>query len=479
MRILKTPPQNREFFNEHGASLAKYSVIGLIGQALSGLSLAYAVFALIAQQTGGYLPAYITASLALIVGLFVELANRVLARPAIRPFVVKGLFSGSAELAQRHRILNRAYLIGLIGIATLSYLLSGVGSTYYAEDANGGPQLINEDSLKQEQSLLAANISEQFAADTAMTATPYNMRLQAAESRFQADSAALMKERQRFRACANKGNKYCKGKRVRLLADIDKARAAFADSTATVARQKAVALASLLEDRKTELAQLEKTGSKELGRVRDTNKKTSKEHESETSFQGIIFIILTVAGQTVFYYMVYLTLQVEAGSEIKHTLEPNEFWHLPGTAAEFMTGLSWRIERRTRAALRYLFSPRKQRKTELPYNSLFATQEATQDDDEGAHHQRTEEERNECRSRARTHVRERIALDDENDPTQAVKRERVSGEVGAVEQCEQCGNDYTRKTTRQRFCSTNCRLDHHAKKHNGKRFDQVLKTSKK
>lgn len=475
MRILKTAPQNREFFNEHGASLAKYNLIGLIGQTLSGLSLAYAVFALIAQQTGGSLPPFVTASLALIVGLFVELANRVLARPAIRPFVVKDLFADSPGLVKRHKVLNRAYLIGLIGVALLSYLLSGVGSTYYAEDANGKAPQTNVDSIKQVQASLIADINSQFAADTAMTTAPFNIRLQAAVSRFQADSAAIMKERQRFTSCANRGNEYCKGKRVSLLADIDKARAALADSTATIARQKADALASLLDDRKEELSRLDNSGKEELSRARSDNQAKKAQHDSETSFQGIIFIILTVAGQTVFYFMVYLTLQVEAGSEIEYTLEPNEFWNLPSTAAEFFTGLSWRLERRTRAALLLLFSPRKERKTDLPYKSLFDTQEPTQDDNGGAHHQRTEEERKECRSRAR----ERKPLDDENGTTQAKQRERLSGEVGAVEQCEQCGKDYTRKTTRQRFCSTNCRLDHHAKKHNGKRFDQILKTSKK
>ena len=475
MRILKTPPGNREFFNEHGASLTKYNVIGLIGQVLSGLSLAYAVFALIVAQTAGKAPPTLSIILALVVGLFVELSNRVLARPAIKPYVVKDMFAGAADLANRHRILNRAYLIGLIAVAILSYVLSAVGSTYYAEDSAPPPTLVNEDSIKQVQSALVADVNSQFAADTAMTTAPYQMRLQAAKNRFLADSAALMKERQRFKGCANKGNTYCKGKLTSLLADIDKARASLADSTATIARQKTDALAQLLTDRKTELNELDRTGKQELGRARDANKKTITEHEEETSFQGLIFIILTVAGQTVFYYMVYLTLQVEAGSEIEYTLEPNEYWNLPTTFAEFMTGLSWRMERRARAALRLLFMPSKQRETDLPYRSLFDTTQETDEDttQDTTHHQKTEEERNECRSRAR--ARERKPLDEENGTTQAEQRERKTGEVGAVEQCEQCGKDYTRKTTRQRFCSTDCRLNHHAAKHNGKRFDEILK----
>jgi hypothetical protein len=413
-----------------------------------------------------------------VVGLFVELSNRVLARPAIKPYVVKDMFAGAADLANRHRILNRAYLIGLIAVAVLSYVLSAVGSTYYAEDSAPPPTLVNEDSIQTAIALTTASINEQFAADTAMTTAPYQIRLQAAKTRFLADSAALMKERERFKRCAYKGNTYCKGKLTSLLADIDKARASLADSTATIARQKTDALAQLLADRKTELNELDRTGKQELGRARDANKKTITDHEEEANFQGLIFIILTVAGQTVFYYMIYLTLQVEAGSEIEYTLEPNEYWNLPSVTADFWTGLSWRTERRARAALRLLFTPSKPRETDLPYRSLFDTtqvdEEETQDTNEKEQRQeRTEEERNECRSRAR--ARERKPLDEENGTTQAEQRERKTGEVGAVEQCEQCGKDYTRKTTRQRFCSTDCRLNHHAAKHNGKRFDEILK----
>ncbi|WP_170110496.1 hypothetical protein [Flavilitoribacter nigricans] len=47
MKITKTHPENKAFFNENGSSLATYRLIGFIGQLLSGLSLAYAVYALI------------------------------------------------------------------------------------------------------------------------------------------------------------------------------------------------------------------------------------------------------------------------------------------------------------------------------------------------------------------------------------------------------------------------------------------------
>lgn len=475
MRILKTAPENREFFNEHGESLSKYQLIGFIGQCLSGAALAYAVFALIVSQTAGQIPPTLTTTIALIVGLFVELANRVLARPAIKPFVVKDTFADAPDLQSRHVILNRSYLVGLVFVALLSYVLSAVGSTYYADDASGTPALVNEDSLKQVAALAVANLNGQFVADTAMTAQPYNIRLQAEKERFKADSSKLMKERSRYKGCANDGNKYCKGKLTAFLGKIDERRAVLADSTASIATQKAAALAVILADRKQSFEQLDKAAQNELNRARDTNTTTTAEHEAETNFQGLIFIILTVAGQTVFYFMVYLTLQVEAGAEITYTLEPNEFWNLPGTTAEFFTGLSWRTERKARAVLRKLYTPRKERKTDIPYKGLFDNASGN-NSTQAAHTQRTAEQRNgkACKPRART--QDVTQQQTQHEPQ--TERQRKTGEVGSIEQCDHCGNDYTRKTTRQRFCSTDCRLNHHATKHNGKRFDTILNGQK-
>ncbi|MCP8690562.1 hypothetical protein, partial [Marinobacterium sedimentorum] len=79
---------------------------------------------------------------AVVVGFFVELSNRVLARRAIRPFVVKGLFADNEDAARRHKILNRSYLVGLVAVALLSYFFSIVGSTYYADDVTTGPELV-------------------------------------------------------------------------------------------------------------------------------------------------------------------------------------------------------------------------------------------------------------------------------------------------------------------------------------------------
>jgi hypothetical protein len=477
MRILKTAPGNREFFNEHGESLAKYQLIGLIGQTLSGLSLAYAVYALIVAQTAGKAP-FVSGFIALIVALFIELSNRVLARPAIRPFVVKDTFADAPELRHRHNILNRSYLIGLISVALLSYLFSAVGSSYYATDSAGEAEQINTDSIKQAYQLQQDGINGTFAADTAMVASPYNMRLRAALDRYTADSTTTMAVRSKYLACANQGNKYCKGQLTSYLANISRYRAALADSTGTIAREKAAALAVVLADRKSGAEQLRKSQGAELSAATADNKQSKDSHNSESRFQGIIFIILTVAGQTLFYYMVFLTLQVEAGSEIIYTLEPNEFWNLPGAAAELASTLAWRTERGARRAIAAIFPQPTQGNTAIPYASLFAQYESEESDDTTQQDSAAERKARKQRcddTRARTRTQDVDVTDTlRNEET----RQRKPGEVGALEPCQQCGTDYVRRTTRQRFCSDDCRLDHHASKHNGKRFDHILNGQK-
>ena len=53
MKIVKSPPQNRLFFSEHGPSYPAYGIIGMIGQLLSGLSLGYTVYRLLLAQIYG------------------------------------------------------------------------------------------------------------------------------------------------------------------------------------------------------------------------------------------------------------------------------------------------------------------------------------------------------------------------------------------------------------------------------------------
>lgn len=374
MKVTKTTPENKDFFNEHGSSLAAYGLIGFIGQLLSGLSLAYAVYALLLAEVlkqgiqNATLPLVMAA---LLVAVFIELANRILARRAIKPFVVKGLFAEDPQLAGRHKILNNSYLVGLLAIACLSYFLSAVGSSYYAEDSTEIPELIKVDSLKEIYAGQLKDLRADFTRDSMTIAGPYEIRLQAARDRFVSDSLALRKEREKYRACANTGNSWCKNKLTDYLARIDRSKAAMNDSLAMISSLKGKALMTVLNDRNAKAQNIEQEKAATLAKAEQKNDDLLKEKTADSSFKGLVFIILTIAGQTVFYLMIYLSLQVEAGSDIQYEVEPNEFWNLPSIVDEIKVMISWRLERGLRRSIRWLFGEPGEHETEIPYRGLF------------------------------------------------------------------------------------------------------------
>ncbi len=371
MKIKKTPPQNWAFFNEHAPSYSTYGFIGFVGQLLSGVALAYAVHRLLLAElrAGGY--ALLLVLMALLVGFFVELANRTLAKRAIKPIVVKDTFAEQPLLRQRHQVLNRSYQLLLLLIAGLSYFLSAVGSAYYAEDREAPPLLIPIDSIEAVYTEEYVAIEQAFAADTSLLKPIFQERIRAAHIRFQSDSLALQRESNRYQACAQQGNVWCRQQLASFLTQIDQSRSRMADSLASIQQEQSRSLEDRLKERKTLLKSIQTSEEVALKEAKSTNNQSITALKTETKWQGIIFLLLTIAGQTIFYGMVYLQLQIEAGSEISHEAIPNEFWAEPTIIAELVTTLAWRTERGLRRLIRWLFKAPAPQATDIPYAALL------------------------------------------------------------------------------------------------------------
>lgn len=374
MKIKRIPPQNWAFFNEHGPSYSTYGFIGFIGQVLSGVALTYAVHRLLQTELNVEGFALLIVLLALLVGLFVELANRTLAKPAIKPFVVKDTFAEQPLLRQRHQVLNRSYQLLLLVIAGLSYFLSAVGSTHFAEDRETPPLLIPIDSIEAVYAEEFMGIEQAFAADTSLLKPIFQERIQAAQIRFQSDSLALRRERSRYEACAQQGNVWCRQQLASFLTSIDHSRSRMADSLASIQQEQSRSLENHLKERKTLLKSIQTKEEVALKEAKTANHQTITSLKHETKWQGIIFLILTIAGQTIFYGMVYLQLQIEAGSEISHEAIPNEFWAEPSIIAELGATLNWRTERGLRRLIRWLFKAPVNQATDIPYAPLTFVQ---------------------------------------------------------------------------------------------------------
>jgi hypothetical protein len=119
----------------------------------------------------------------------------------------------------------------------------------------------------------------------------------------------------------------------------------------------------------------------------------------------LIFLLLTIAGQTIFYGMVYLQLQIEAGSEIKHEVLPNEFWADPPLLSELGTTISWRTERGLRRLIRWIFKHPYNHPTDIPYRGLKVS-EAAKIEDENTTDDDTHEDENTKHTKASCAVKD-------------------------------------------------------------------------
>jgi hypothetical protein len=274
------------------------------------------------------------------------------------------------------------------------------------------------------------------------------VQLGAARAGFLADSSALMRQRTDFYGCAQRGNGYCKKMRRAFLTDIDTKRAALASITAEISRDRAAALSAALAYRDGRLSDIRTAAASVTTEAKAINRTAGEEKEADAGFKGLVFIILTVAGQTLFYFMVYLQLQVEAGSEIEHELKPNEFWGLPTIIQEFRITAAWRIERGARRLIRWAFGePDDGQTTAIPYADLYGDYDENDGDDDPV----------------------------TNGPVIAVNDDDKTGETivvdSAIKQCRNCGKDFRPKAHNHAYCTTSCKTSYHTNKHNGRAFD--------
>lgn len=352
MRKIQSTPKDREFYNEHGGNLSAYYLIANIGQGLSAGSLALAVFSLLSDAIAGRGLSVATGGIitaAVLIGIFIELANRKLSRPAIRPWVVKDQFADDPEKRKRHKLVTGFSRVGLVLVGLLSLVLSFMGSM------DAGKLITTEAPPAPIDSLQLA-----FTADTTALLSPYIVRSRSAKAKFEATQANREKTAQDFAGCARRGNKWCKKKQRAILAEIDAARAIYNTTLAAIATERGQALAAAMRGRDATAAG-----------ARSEAEAAAAEVEANATANGYIFAVLTGAGQLVFYLMFFLILQIEAGSEIAEEIEPNEFHNQPSVWADFKAVLRHRIERGARRLMAKVFGKRDRLDTELPYVSLW------------------------------------------------------------------------------------------------------------
>jgi hypothetical protein len=358
MKTYKTPPTNLDFFNEHAGSYRLYGLIGWKGQFLSFVSLAYGIYTMVNDAVSAgtvSMSSYLIVSIGIATAFIIEFANRALGRRAINPFVQEKNFEG--EAGDHNRILNNSYLYGLILIGMVSYLLSGIGSVKYGEVTATPAELVNIDSIQQVYAQKIRNIDSALIADNYTYVQPFEVRLQQAESIFQKDSLQSAKSAAKYNKCAKGGKDkaYCQKKQRQFLSQIDMHRATRADTINAIELEKAQTIAFLRSNQKGEIEEIEQKKENAIAQAELINQDLLNEQKSEGSFRSMIFLILTVVGQSLFYYMTFLQLRIEAGSGIETKIAPDEFFLQPSAVEEWAATLSWKWGKRARNMIQACF----------------------------------------------------------------------------------------------------------------------------
>ena len=379
MKTFKTAPTNLDFFNTHAAAYNTYGLIGWMGQFLSFVSLAYGIYSMLKDAVAGG-NIFLATGLIIIIGIgtafIIEFANRSLGRPAIRPFVKKNDFSG--DEAKHDKVLNNSYLFGLAIIGIISYLLSGIGSVSYGDDTGPKPELINIDSINQVYAKQVARIDSNLIADNYTYIQPFEVRIKQAEAVFRKDSIAATNKAAKYNKCANKAGRdqaYCQKKQRQFLNKIDEYRAAKADSINGIELEKAQVIAFLRTNQQSKVDNIDKKKQEAIAQAKTENGGRISESESKSSFRGIIFLILTAIGQSLFYYTTFLCLRIEAGSGIEEEIKPDEFFLAPSAIQEWAATLKWKWGKRARNIVQWAFESEVS-EPKIPYTEMDYSQTA-------------------------------------------------------------------------------------------------------
>lgn len=353
-----THPRNEGFYNVHGANIRFFQVLASLGQFLSGVSLAAAIVAIFwkPEMSAPAVAAAVAAGTA--VGYFVELSNRRLAFPAIRPWVVTDEFASDPVQHRRHNTITRWARAGLSVVACLSLLFSYVGSIAVGEWLTAAPAAVAPvtDSIALSTSAAVAAAREEFRSDTAVMGERWRNELAAVAAVAAADAAALTAQYARFTRCAGE-NAYCRNMLEKRNQEIAKVRAIEGEEKGIIERSKGEQLAAELERYRGRVDQLEGERRSDVSAANDVYTAAVATATGEATLSGYLLAVLTLVGQLVFYLMVYLSLQCRAGSGIEGVLLAHPLESKPGLLRELVAGVRFRVEEKARRRFAWFLAP--------------------------------------------------------------------------------------------------------------------------
>ncbi len=484
MKHLISTPKDTAFFSVYARLAKSVKASGYFAQVVSALTevggigaAAYSVlFPIFGENT-----IHISAAIATIGTAVLEVGLRVTIPQAV-----------DAVLYKRWQGLHLAmsiavFVLGFVLLAT-SGVLSYKNSQTIVDSVVDQParDTTGIQGAQIEYNATKAKAAEAYRADSTTTAQQFTERKQATEAAFSGQLGSAKRELSNiYNREKRTGQSYATAKdRARQkIADIEAEQAA---AIAQITTEQGEALAALKNEYKAALQTADADHRAALAQLEAEYKTAAGDRAQTVSTYGGGLAYFTIICLFIFLASVILDRIHRKGSGINETVELSQYDINPPAIVEAYQAMRERVQTTIRAKIaafeeRTPAAPLPTSKRELyDPTELSNVRIKLQLDDENEGEDRTVKIAAKRRQigfitqgqnvRQRTNNKGLEDGEDGSTPNATVNAMRGN--------CDNCGTEYTKKVSWQRFCSTDCKTDFHARQHGGKPYSPNFKKRK-
>lgn len=481
MKHLRSTPKDTGFFSVYARLAKSVKASGYFAQIVSALTEVGGIFAAslsVLHPIFGQVSIYPAAAIAIIGTAILEVGLRVTIPQAV-----------DAVLYKRWQGLHLAmsiavFVLGFVLLAT-SGVLSYKNSKTIVDSVVIEPE---RDSLKIQRAQIEYNsakakLGEQYRADSTATVQQFTQRTAATTAAFSGKLGSAKRELSNiYNKERRTGNSYATAKdRARQrIADIEAEQAA---ALAQITNEQAAALAQLKAEHKAALQKADGDHRAALAHLESEYTSATTDRAQTVGAYGGGLAYFTIIALFIFLASVILDRIHAKGSGIAETVELSQYDINPPAIVEAYQAMRERLQTTIRAKIaafdeRTPAAPLPTSKRELyDPTQLSNVRINLKLDDENEGEERTVRIAAKRRQigfitqgqnvRQRTNGEASGTGEDGGDPNGTVNAMRGS--------CDNCGSDYTKKVSWQRFCTTDCKTDFHARQHGGRPYSPNFK----
>lgn len=457
MQVQKTLPKNEGFFSRYAALIPTLFKVGYLSQAFSAAIECYILYAILRPKFDGladHPTAYaLAASLFLVVLLEVGLRGT-------------STYAARAVLFRRFTGLDLV-MTAFIFLLCASLLVCSIalhigGAKEAVEAGDKGPQIERAGHVDTAYQRAEAVALRTYASDSAAVVSTYAAQITAAKNSTAARARAKAAESTKERSTA---------------ADVARIRADGATAVAELEAKRGAALSALVDHKNATLSAAASRRDQAADKIEGRNDGARNKAEARAAkYSGwlstfsvltVLFFLLTIALNEVYL----------KGSGIEQTAIPNQYFFDPGLLAKFGDAVANKFQYHARAGIEAIERATPAPRQPLTPHPLYDYDGLTPARLRLAAALRATASRNLAAEAPAVSVVVPAPVDDDSegaeDPTRARnKRPIIDGDFGTAACANPaCGQTFARRALNQKYCSAECRTEHHTTQHGGQPFD--------